>query len=201
VLSVRRLTAASLRWIAGAVLGAGMVLGATIASTPTARAPAVSLRTPTDLGCEPVRLFRRNVSAVTVLSLGIVTAGTMTIIALVTIGVVVSAAILRFWSMGVPAIALIAGTLPHGIFEIPGFIWAGGAGLSGARLAVAMLSADSSTAVDMRQELMRAGRAYVIAVVCVAIGAVVECYVTPLVFHFVVKHAGMSGVDWLAYAC
>jgi uncharacterized membrane protein SpoIIM required for sporulation len=191
VIAVQKLTPGRQRSIAVGLLIAGMLLGATFTPPAPIRAGTVTLRTAELIHCEPSWILRRNLAAATVLWLGVATAGTMSVLSLLIVGGVVAMGAIRFAAMGVPPIVFLAGTVPHAVFEVGGFIWAGGAGLGGIKIAHMMLSKQPRTVSEIMPQLAQATRAYCVAAVCVAVGALAECYVTPVIFTYAARYVGM----------
>jgi uncharacterized membrane protein SpoIIM required for sporulation len=180
--------------IAAGFLVAGMMLGALFApATATdgrARPHVVSLRAVEHVHCEPLMIFRRNMTAATILWLGVVTGGAASALSLLIVGAVISVGALRFFAEGIPAVVFLSATLPHAVFEITGLVWAGAAGLGGLGIARLMIRQHGSSMSELWLLLIQAGRGYCVAAMLVAAGALAECFLTPAIYNHVARYVG-----------
>jgi uncharacterized membrane protein SpoIIM required for sporulation len=194
VLVIHQLTPGRQRSIAAGLLVAGMMLGAIFAPTTATEGRAgrrlVNLRAVEHLPCEPLVIFQRNMTAATILWLGVVTGGVASALSLLIVGGVLSVGAIRFFAEGIPAVVFLSATLPHAVFEITGLVWAGAAGLGGSKIARLMIRKHGGRMSEMWLLLIQAGRGYCVAAMLVAAGALAECFLTPLVYNHVARYVG-----------
>lgn len=129
-----------------------------------------------------VKIFLNNLQACLLLFLGGATFGLLTLFILlangVIIGVFVGDIADRLGSLG-----LVAGLVPHGIFELPALFIAAALGLGLAR----SLLAELSGAGDAAAGAVRLGGLFLRVVVpLLAVAAVVEAFITPALLQIVV---------------
>lgn len=136
-------------------------------------APATTfqLRTgapPTDCSCIRV-VVPGNANVWLSLGLGLATLGLASAIQLISLGRFLA----TVWEPDVPLGLLLAGTLPHGLLEVPSFILAGACGLGGWRL-IPATERDQSARNHLWSDL----RLLILAGIGLACAAVVECVIT-----------------------
>jgi len=128
-----------------------------------------------------VKIFANNLEACILLFLGGATFGIFTLFIMSLNGIVIGA-IMEIVHQEHTPLYVASAILPHGIFEIPGFILAGALGILLARSLVAEWYGSGDAAADAR----RLGRLFLLYVLpLIAIAAVVEAFITPVVIHLV----------------
>jgi len=127
------------------------------------------------------KLFANNLQACILLFLGGASLGIITIFILGLNGIVIGA-IMEIVQKDHTPLYVAAAILPHGIFEIPAFILSGALGILLAR----SLIAEWNGVGDSGSDALRFGRLFIIYVLpLVALAAVVEAFITPIVIHLV----------------
>jgi stage II sporulation protein M len=128
------------------------------------------------------KIFLNNLEACILLFLGGASFGILTILIMSLNGIVIGA-ILEIIHEQHGAAFIAAAILPHGIFEIPGFIIAGALGLMLSQSLVNEYYGSGDAADETRRLL----RNFILLVLpLIAIAAVVEAFITPQVIQLVV---------------
>lgn len=128
-----------------------------------------------------LKLFLNNLQACILLFLGGATFGILTIFIMSLNGIVIGA-IMELVHKDHSPLFVAAAILPHGIFEIPAFIISGALGILLAQSLVAEWYGTGDTAAAA-QAFARLFLAIVLPLVAVA--ALVEAFITPVVIHLV----------------
>jgi len=128
-----------------------------------------------------IKLFFNNLQACILLFLGGATFGILTIFIMSLNGIVIGA-IMELVSKEHTALFVAAAIVPHGIFEIPAFIISGALGILLAQSLIAEWygTGDSAVAAHAFARLF-----LTIVLPLVAIAAMVEAFITPVVIHLV----------------
>jgi uncharacterized membrane protein SpoIIM required for sporulation len=106
---------------------------------------------------------------------GCVTFGLTAIVGLITTGVTMGSAIAAGLNNGLPITAVLTSLAPHGVFEIPALVIAGGVGLIGLRSFVAVYHDRPAIQIDRRV----LATTTLLVVVLIVIAGLVEAHVTP----------------------
>jgi stage II sporulation protein M len=128
------------------------------------------------------KIFLNNIEACILLFLGGASFGILTIFIMSLNGVVIGA-ILEIVHEQHSAVFVAAAVLPHGIFEIPGFIIAGALGIMFSQSLVNEYYRAGDAAADARQ---LAHRFLLLVIPLIATAAMVEAFITPQVIQLVV---------------
>jgi stage II sporulation protein M len=127
------------------------------------------------------KLFTNNLQACILLFLGGATFGILTIFIMSLNGIVIGA-IMELVHKDHTPLFVAAAILPHGIFEIPAFIISGALGILLAQSLIAEWYGSGDTAVAAYSY----ARLFVAVVLpLVAVAAMVEAFITPVVIHLV----------------
>lgn len=128
-----------------------------------------------------IKLFFNNLQACILLFLGGATFGILTIFIMSLNGIVIGA-IMELVSKEHTALFVAAAIVPHGVFEIPAFILSGALGILLAQSLIAEWygTGDSAVATHAFARLF-----LTVVLPLVAIAAVVEAFITPVVIHLV----------------
>lgn len=127
------------------------------------------------------KLFANNLEACVLLFLGGASFGILTIFIMSLNGIVIGA-IMEIVSKEHSALFVAAALIPHGIFEIPAFIISGALGVMLAQSLIAEWYGEGDTA-PVAAHYSRLFVCYVLPLVAVA--AMVEAFITPVVIHLV----------------
>ncbi|MGA2104915.1 stage II sporulation protein M [Methanoregula sp.] len=128
-----------------------------------------------------INIFANNLDACILLFLGGASFGIITMVILSLNGIVIGA-VTEIISKGHSAIFIAAAILPHGIFEIPAFIIASSLGFLMGQSLIAEWYGTADSAVDAAH-LARRFLLFVIPLIAVA--AVVEAFITPVIIQIV----------------
>jgi stage II sporulation protein M len=128
------------------------------------------------------KIFFNNLEACILLFLGGASFGILTIFIMSLNGIVIGA-ILEIVHEQHSAAFVAAAILPHGIFEIPGFVIAGGLGIMLSQSLVNEYYAAGDAAADAR---LLARRFALFVIPLIAIAALVEAFITPQVIQLVI---------------
>lgn len=128
------------------------------------------------------KIFANNVEACILLFLGGASFGILTIFIMSLNGIVIGA-IMEIVHEQHSTAFVAAAILPHGIFEIPGFVIAGALGIMFAQSLVSEYYGVGDATTDAR-DLAR--RFLLLVVPLIAVAAVVEAFITPHVIQLVV---------------
>ena len=126
-------------------------------------------------------IFANNLEASILLFLGGASFGIITMVILSLNGIVIGA-ITEIVSKGHSALFIAAAIVPHGIFEIPGFILAGALGF----LMAQSLIEEWYGLTDTAHDSVRLARLFLLYVVpLITVAAIVEAFITPAIIHIV----------------
>jgi uncharacterized membrane protein SpoIIM required for sporulation len=153
-----------------AVFALGILLGGVVALT------GVSLSPSTVEGPSPWFFFRRNTTVAVLLYAGGITIGVVTTVTLCFNGFVVGYAVVGSEQL-FRSLALL---LPHAVVELPAFVLAGAAGLQLPVELLAYLRGEQSALVR-HVAAHHSAKRFGLAVLLLAIAAVLEAVVTPLI--------------------
>jgi stage II sporulation protein M len=128
------------------------------------------------------KIFLNNIEACILLFLGGASFGILTLFIMSLNGVVIGA-ILEIVHEQHSAAFVAAAIIPHGIFEIPGFVIAGALGVMLSQSMVNEYYGAGDAAADARQLAYRFG---LMVLPLIAIAAMVEAFITPQVIQLVV---------------
>ncbi|NLZ30068.1 MAG: stage II sporulation protein M [Methanomicrobiales archaeon] len=129
-----------------------------------------------------VRIFLNNVTACALLFLGGAALGIVTVLILAVNGLLIGA-VAEIMRQQQGLLFIAAALIPHGIFEIPSFLIAGGLGLLLGRALVAEWYGGgdaAAAAVPLARLFLRA------VVPLLAVAAVVEVFITPVILSIVI---------------
>lgn len=129
-----------------------------------------------------MKIFVNNLEACILLFLGGASFGILTIFIMSLNGIVIGAIMQIVQQKHTPAF-VAAAILPHGIFEVPGFVLAGALGVMFAQALVNEYYGTGDSALEA-QKLARSFLLFVIPLIAVA--ALVETFITPHVIQLVV---------------
>jgi stage II sporulation protein M len=128
------------------------------------------------------KIFLNNLEACILLFLGGASFGILTIFIMSLNGIVIGA-ILEIVHEQHSAVFVAAAVLPHGVFEIPGFVIAGGLGIIFSQSLVNEYYGTGDAATEARQ----LAHSFVLLVIpLIAIAAIVEAFITPQVIQLVI---------------
>ena len=130
-----------------------------------------------------VTLFVNNFEVSLILFLGGATFGIATIFILITNGALIGA-VVEYAAAKQGIMAVAAGIIPHGIFEIPAFIISAGLGF----LLAESMWMEFGGKGDAAESALKAGKIFAAVVVpLLAVAAIIEAFITPQVIDLVLQ--------------
>ncbi|MDE0422892.1 MAG: stage II sporulation protein M [Gammaproteobacteria bacterium] len=160
-------------------LASGMGIADWISSMPTETLTSMGGARPTESSIDRTAwelfafILRRNMTVFVVLLLGLVSAGTVTIVVLLGNGIAIGQLIGFAKGAGMSNVAVANLLLPHGVLELGALCVAGAVGLQGARIALRLPTLNRACLGSLRLGLVLA---YGLASLSVAAG--IEAFVT-----------------------
>lgn len=126
-----------------------------------------------------IHLFKNNLIASLLIMLGFFCFGFMTVVYLISNGLIVGLAIKQQLLIGYSIGNILSKIIPHGIFEIPACILAGAIGLEGIALLLRFHFRNESLINLMKQCLINIINILIWIVILLGLASYIEYYITP----------------------